>query len=62
MTAYMYIGTDGPNNKVKPETFVFTLEQKKTLSSMLEFNYSQFLTNSPLKIFQLGIGWLGLAK
>lgn len=30
MTAYMYIGTDGPNDtSKKPETFVFTLEQKK---------------------------------
>ena len=55
-------GTDGPNDTSKTwDICLYLGTKKKNLSSMWEFNYSQFLTNSPLKIFQLGIGWVGLA-
>lgn len=49
--------------QVKPETFVFTLEQKKNPEFHVRIQLQPIPNQQPSeKIFQLGIGWLDLAK
>lgn len=64
MTAYMYMGQMVRMIQVKPETFVFTLEQKKKSEFHVRIQLQPIPNQQPSENLPTWhwLGWLGLAK